>query len=482
MEKQTLVGRKYETSLLNDALHSTESELVVIYGRRRVGKTFLVNEFFNNTFDFKFTGIYQKSTNTQLERFAVSMSEQFCTSIPIPKTWYEAFDQLKSQLKDIVHEGKKVVFIDEMPWLDTDKSNFVSAFESFWNGWAAAEGDILLIACGSATSWITDTLLGDQGGLFNRAAIRIFIQPFSLAETEEYLQSKGIDWARYDIAECYMIMGGIPFYLKQLNPRWSYTQNIDNIFFREKGLLWDEFEHLYRTLFKQADNHILVVEALAKKKMGLTRKEIIEATHLPDNGKLGKILHNLESNGFVRPYCYFGNKKQDTIYQLSDFYTMFYFTYIKDYYGKDPHFWTNSLDNPSRQAWARYTFEQLCKSHINQIRQSLGISAVLCDISSWFSKGDRAKGKKGAQIDLLIDRRDRVISICEIKYSINEYSIDSDYEAILRNKLDVFRQETNTRKSLQLVMITTYGVKQGKYSNRIQGQVVLDNLFSGSTI
>lgn len=477
MNKQRLIGRKYEASLLSDALLSDESELVVVYGRRRVGKTFLVNEFFNNTFDFKYTGIFQQSTSMQLERFAVSLEDQFGTSLRTPANWYEAFDQLKTQLKEVSHEGKKVVFIDEMPWLDTEKSNFVSALESFWNGWAAAEGDILLIACGSATSWITDTLLGDQGGLFNRAALRIYIKPFSLAETEEYLVSKGIVWSRYDIAECYMIMGGIPFYLKQLNPRWSYTQNIDNIFFREKGLLWDEFDHLYRTLFKQPDNYITIVEALAKKRMGLTRKEIIEATHLPDNGKLGKMLRNLESNEFIRPYNYFGNKKQDTIYQLSDFYTMFYFTYIKEFYGRDSHFWTNSLDNPSRQAWAGYTFEQLCKSHIEQIRSSIGVGAVLCNISSWFCKGDRNTERKGAQIDLLIDRRDRVISICEMKYSINEFTIDADYEASLRNKMEVFRQETKTNKSLQLVMITTYGVKQGKYSNRVQVQVVLDDLF-----
>lgn len=274
-----------------------------------------------------------------------------------------------------------------------------------------------------------------------------------------------------------MIMGGIPFYLKQLNARWSYTQNIDNIFFRDKGLLWDEFDHLYRTLFKQPDNYITIVEALAKKRMGLTRKEIIEATHLPDNGKLGKMLRNLESNEFVRPYNYYGNKKQDTIYQLSDFYTMFYFTYIKEYYGRDPHFWTNSLDNPSRKAWAGYTFEQLCKNHIDQIRRSIGIGAVLSNVSSWFCKGDRSTERKGTQIDLLIDRRDRVISICEMKYSINEYTIDADYDANLRNKMEIFRQESKTNKSLQLVMITTFGVKQGKYSNRVQAQVVLDDLF-----
>lgn len=482
--EQHIIGREYEFELLQNAVESHESELIIIYGRRRVGKTYLVNEFFHNTYSFKLTGVYKKDTRTQLERFAAAMEDYSAESTKVPSDWYCAFDQLKAYLRRLPSSERKVVFIDEMPWLDTPSSDFVPAFEAFWNGWAAAEHDILLIACGSATSWMTDKLLGDQGGLFNRSGARMFIRPFTLHETEEYLLSRGFDWSRYDIAECYMIMGGIPFYLKQLNPRWTYTQNIDNIFFREKGLLWDEFDHLYKTLFTQPENYMLVVETLARKRMGLTRKEIVAATRLHDNGQLTTILHNLEANELVRPYAYFGNKKRDTVYQLCDFYSMFYFSYVRDYYGRDPHFWTNSIDHPSRRAWAGYTFELLCLAHIAQIRRAIGISAVLCDVSTWFSKksaDSAASGaqRRGAQIDLLIDRRDRVINVCEMKFSINPFTIDADYDAALRNKLETFREEAGTRKSLQLTMVTTYGVKRGKYSNRVQSEVVLDDLFGG---
>lgn len=475
--EQKIIGREYEFGLLEQVLHSSESELVVVYGRRRVGKTFLVNQFFDNRFAFKLTGVYDKPESIQLERFAMQM-EEYGFSVDVPDNWFKAFDQLKNLLKQTRCDGKKVVFIDEMPWLDSEKSDFVAAFEQFWNGWASAENDILLIACGSATSWMTDKLLANQGGLFNRCSLRIFVRPFTLRETEQYLLSKGIVWTRYDIAECYMIMGGIPFYLKQLNPQLSYAQNIDDIFFREKGLLWDEFNHLYDTLFKQPQNHIAVVEALSKKRMGLTRNEIIEATKLHDNGNLKVILENLVNNEFIRPYNYFGKERQDTIYQLTDFYSMFYFSYVKNNYGRDPHYWSNSIDDPSRRSWAGYTFEQLCLYHLEQLKRAMGIAAVQCNVSSWFHKlAEGEKRTRGAQIDLIIDRRDRIINLCEMKFSINEFSIDKDYDAVLRNKIETFREDSKTKKALQLTMITTYGVKRNMYSNRVQSEVVLDDLF-----
>ena len=290
-----LVGRQYEWDLLDEVMKSGESEMVIVYGRRRVGKTFLINRFFDNTYAFKHTGVFNKSTGTQLERFAASLEDYSGEAVAVPENWYKAFDMLKAYLRTVRSE-KKVVFIDEMPWLDTAGSDFVSALESFWNGWAAAEDNIVLVACGSATSWMTDKLLGDKGGLFNRSATRIFLRPFNLKETEEYLKSRGFELTRYDIAECYMIMGGIPFYLKQMNPRWTLARNIDMMFFKEKGLLWDEFDHLYSTLFKNADTYIAVVEALSMKRMGMTRKEIVKETGISDNGNLGKVLKNLVDN------------------------------------------------------------------------------------------------------------------------------------------------------------------------------------------
>lgn len=481
MEFSKIIGRREEIKEINRSYHSKEAEFVIVYGRRRVGKTFLIREFFHDTFDFQLTGIYDKPKELQLANFAAALQEHSNQVQSIPQSWFEAFGQLKTYLKGFQKEEKKVVFIDEMPWLDTRQSDFLTAFEWFWNGWGASQDDLMLIVCGSATTWITDKLLANKGGLFNRATCRIYLHPFTLNETEQYLLSRGIRWSRYDIAECYMIMGGIPFYLKQLTPDLTYTHNIDNLFFRNKAKLWDEFPHLYQTLFSNAETYIQIVEALAAKQMGLTRSELVENTRLPDNGKLTKMLNDLANCDFVRPYNYYGNKKKDTTYQLSDYYTLFYLRFLKDHYGNDEHFWTNTLDNPSRRAWAGYAFEQVCKDHIRQIKKRIGIGAVLSEQSSWYSRENRDTTNhnkhRGAQIDMLIDRRDRVINVCEMKFTLSEFLIDKDYDMCLRNKLETFRRESKTKKALHLTFVTTYGVKRNMYSGLVQSEVILDDLF-----
>lgn len=466
-----IIGRKEEIRRLKHFANSDRSDFIVVYGRRRVGKTYLIREFFENTFDFQVTGIYNGSKEMQLANFGLSLQKYFGIS-NIPKTWLDAFSLLQSGLEKIKDGEKKVVFIDEMPWMDSQKSDFLRAFEVFWNGYAAWENNILLIVCGSATTWLTDNILNNVGGLYNRATGRIFLQPFSLSETEEYLKEQGYVWTRYDIIQLYMVMGGIPFYLSQLQRELTLAQNIDEIFFKTRGKLWNEFNNLYITLFKNADSHIKVVEALSKKNMGLSKKEISKETGLPANGLLTQILENLSNSGFIRPYNYFGNRKKSTTYQLADYYTLFYFRFLKDRHGVDEKFWQNTLDNPSKRAWCGYSFEQVCKDHIEKIKNKLGISGVLTERSSWFSKGDR-----GAQIDLVIDRRDRIINLCEIKYSESEFEIDKDYDMKLRNKIETFRNETKTRKALHLVFITTYGLKRGMYSSIAQAEVKAEDLF-----
>ena len=274
-----------------------------------------------------------------------------------------------------------------------------------------------------------------------------------------------------------MIMGGIPYYLNLLTSKIPFSENIDRMFFKDKGDLWDEFPHLYNTLFSSSENHIKVVEALSQKRMGLTREEIIAQTGLPGNGVLTKILQNLVNSGFVRVSHLFGRKKKDNLYQLSDQYTLFYFKYIRENYGKDEHFWSHSLDQPSRRVWAGLAFEQLCKDHIPQIKHKLGISGVLTEESIWFSRENEDLGITGAQIDLVIERRDHCINLCEMKFTLDDFVIDKDYDSVLRGKISAFQSMTKTRKAIQLTMITTYGVKRNIYSGLVQSQVTLDDLF-----
>ena len=481
MSISKIIGRKQEISRLDSCMETPKAQLIIVYGRRRVGKTYLINEYYNNKFTFKMTGAYKKPKSFQLESFAYELHKKAGTEKDTPSDWREAFSLLRDYLESLPKKEKKVVFFDEMPWIDTLRSDFLPVFEWFWNDWASTCENLVFIVCGSATSWMEDNFADNKGGLFNRQSCRIYLEPFTLHETELYLKSLGISWSRYEIAECYMIMGGIPYYLSLLDNTVSYTQNIDEMFFKKRGVLWDEFEHLYNTLFSNSDSYIKIVEALSKKRMGLTRNEIIQITKLPGNGAMSKMLQDLENSGFIRIMNYYGRKRKDAIYQLSDYYTAFYYQYIKGNYGKDEHYWSNAVDNPSRRSWSGLTFEQLCKDHISQIKKKLGISGVLTEESIWYTKGDENLGTPGAQIDLLIERRDNVINICEMKFSINEFVIDKKYDMTLRDKVESFIRTTGCKKTIQTTMITTYGVKEGKYSGTIRSQVTLDDLFDSPT-
>ncbi|MBO4653409.1 MAG: ATP-binding protein [Lachnospiraceae bacterium] len=475
---ERIVGREKEIRRLDKVMEESEAQLIIVYGRRRVGKTFLINEYYDNNFTFKFTGAYNQSRSVQLKNFTYELDRASREKHGQPGDWNEAFILLREYLEKDVTGEKQVVFFDEMPWMDTRRSGFLPAFEWFWNSWGSSRDNLVFIVCGSATSWIVDNIEKNKGGLFSRRTCRLFLEPFTLYETEEYLESRDIHWSRYDIAECYMIMGGIPYYLRLLDRELSLNENIDNMFFRKRAELWDEFDQLFDTLFSKEEQYAKLVEALSRKRKGLTRTEIINTTRIAVNGRLTKMLDNLSNAGFIRVNQMFGKKKRERLYQLSDYFTMFYFRFMKDNVGIDEHFWSNTNDNPARHAWEGITFEQVCKDHIPQIKQKLGIAGIMAETSSWAKQGTNAE--EGAQIDLLIDRRDRIINLCEIKFSTAPFEIDKEYDLVLKDKAGIFRESTGTKKTLQTTMITTYGIKKNKYSNYIGKSVVLDDLFANT--
>ena len=470
-----IIGRKEEQQILRSAAQSENSEFVAVYGRRRVGKTYLIRETFGYKFTFQHTGLAKGNTREQLFSFAISLRDAGYDDCPIPKSWLEAFSLLSTYLKNSTDE-KKIIFLDELPWMDTPRSNFISAFEHFWNGWASARKDIVLIICGSATSWIINKVINDHGGLHNRVTKQIALQPFTLKECEMFAQSKGLEMSRYQLAECYMVLGGIPYYWSLLEKGLSLSQNIDKIIFAKNGKLSNEFNQLYASLFKSPEQYIDVVTALGKKKAGMTREEIIVATDNYSSGTLSKVLDELEYCGFIRKYNGFDKKSKQAIYQLIDNYTLFYFKFIQQNENNDEHFWSASIDSAMHRAWSGLAFERLCMAHTQQIKVALGIAGVLSNIYSWRKEADETSD--GAQIDLLIDRKDQVVNLCEMKYSLSEYVIDVEYEQKLRNKKSVFIGTTNTKKAVHLTMVTTFGIKANAYSGIVQNEVTLDDLFA----
>ena len=470
-----IIGRKEEQQILHSAAQSENSEFVAVYGRRRVGKTYLIRETFGYKFTFQHTGLAKGNTKEQLFSFAISLRDAGYDDCPIPKSWLEAFSLLSTYLKNSTDE-KKIVFLDELPWMDTPRSNFISAFEHFWNGWASARKDIVLIICGSATSWIINKVINDHGGLHNRVTKQIALQPFTLKECEMFAQSKGLEMSRYQLAECYMVFGGIPYYWSLLEKGLSLAQNIDKIIFAKNGKLSNEFNQLYASLFKSPEQYIDIVTALGKKKAGMTREEIIAATDKYSNGALSKVLDELEYCGFIRKYNGFDKKSKQAIYQLIDNYTLFYFKFIQQNENNDEHFWSASIDSAMHRAWSGLAFERLCMAHTQQIKAALGIAGVLSNVYSWRKEADETSD--GAQIDLLIDRKDQVINLCEMKYSLSEYAIDAEYEQKLRNKKSAFINATNTRKAVHLTMVTTFGIKANAHSGIVQNEITLEDLFS----
>ncbi len=473
---QKLIARQAECELLEQCLTSNRSEFVIICGRRRIGKTFLVDSFFNKEYDFSFVGSHKAKTHVQLRKFAKALKEYSGEKQSVFSDWYDAFDALEEYLQKLPNDRKKIIFIDEMPWIDTLRSTFVSALEDFWNGWANRRDDIILIASGSATSWMADNLISNQGGLHNRITQRINLDPFTLEDTEEFIRNTGSSWERYDILQCYMFTGGVPYYLNLLNPKLSVSQNIDKLCFDDNGVLRHEYDELYNALFTHAESYTKVVELLYHHKAGLTKAEISKLTNI--NGKkLKTILKNLTQCDFIDEYELFGTKST-LVYRLVDFYTMFYLKFLEDKHNKDNQWWSHNIDNPGIRAWMGLAFELICMRHHLQIKKALGISGIGTSISTWKCEPDTKKDLPGAQIDMLIERSDRIIHLCEMKFSEAEYNISSDYEMRLRKRMSIFKERSKTKKTLVHTFVTTYGLGQGKHNSIVHSEVTMDDLFN----
>lgn len=470
------IARAKELAILKRIDESTQSEFVAVYGRRRVGKTLLIRHHYRNRIAFQLTALaHTSTTENQLLNFHLTLDEIEGTAKAAspPENWLYAFHRLKSYLSSLQVE-KKVIFIDELPWLDTDGSDFIQALEHFWNSWASARDDIILIVCGSAASWMINNLINNHGGLHNRVTERIHLHPFNLKEAEALLKLKNPAIDRYQVIQLYMVMGGIPFYLNSIKGNESATQNIDRLCFSQTGLLRLEFNNLYLALFKNAERHIKIVRALATKAKGLTRNELIKATKLSNGGGTTKILEALEQSGFIRKYTPFQKRKKSSIYQLIDFYTLFYLRFIEPSSPIDENNWLNAIDHPQYRTWSGYAYEQICFYHIQSIKKALGIGGVQTSIYSWRSN----QKEDNVQIDLIIDRRDRVINICEIKFSLDTYSITKEYATKLRHKLSVFRAETGTKSAVWLTFISTYGLKNFvHWGGLVQHDLTMDIFF-----
>ena len=463
-----MVGREKEIARLNQIYDSDESEFVAVYGRRRVGKTYLVREVFANRILFMHTGRANAAMKQQLAAFRASLQEQGLANCPPLGSWLEAFQELK-RLINSSDALRKVLFIDELPWIDTPKSGFLSELEGFWNQWASARKDIVLVVCGSATSWIINKVLRNRGGLHNRVTAQIPLEPFTLGECERYAVSRGMAPSRAEIVEYYMVLGGIPYYWRFLDKGLSLSQNIDALFFAPGAPLRLEFSELYSSLFRHEEPYVRIVSALGRRRVGLGREEISEETGLASNGRLTGLLEELEQCGFIRAFTEIGKKKKGAVHQLIDNFTLFHFRFAAENAHGDRHFWSEMIDSHIHSTWIGLAFERLCLEHLDQIKEALRIGGVKTNAHAW-------RGTS-SQIDLLIDRNDGIINLCEMKYHDGRYPITKDDDDSMRNKKAEFKEEAKIDKAVHVTYITPYGVKENAYARNVQSEVTLDDLF-----
>ena len=444
-----------------------------MYGRRRVGKTLLIRETCKKHIQFEFVGMYKASTREQLKLFKQTLFNFSQQKVKTPSNWLEAFQQLKDYCDTLIGNKKKVLFIDEFPWLDNNKSSFLKAFDNFWNSYVTKREDLVVVVCGSAAAYMINKIIRSKGGLHNRLTDKIRVEPFNLKETELLLKKNRVKLTHYDILNLYMAMGGIPHYLDKVNVGESATQAIDRLCFEKDGFLRDEFKNVFASLFDQVDNHEAIIRILADVRKGLPRNEIMKIGNFPSGGNLTRTLHELEESGFIEQYApYKGNN--NALYRLKDEYCSFYIKYIEKNKPSEKGVWNKLQTQASYNSWAGFTIETICLKHIEQIKEGLKIAGIYTTTGNWLEKNS----ENGAQIDLLIDRDDNVINLCEIKYYDGLFTLNKKFAFDLMNKVAVFKNSTQTKKSIFLTLITIHGITANEYSRQlIQNNLTLEHLF-----
>ena len=471
-----MIGRKKEIEQLKKLYSSSKAELVAVYGRRRVGKTFLINETFENNFFFKHSGLSlddsndNKKTEIQLKSFSKSLSLYGMDTDKEIKDWFEAFFYLTKFIMQSTDKSKKVIFIDELPWLDTKGSNFISAFEGFWNSFACARKDLLVIVCGSATSWIENNLINNTGGLYGRVTYEIKLNPFNLSETKEFIKSNGVDYSLYDITQAYMIFGGIPYYLNYIDNRYSLAQNVDNLFFKKNGLLSLEFDRLFDSVFSFSEKAKAIIRLLSTNSIGFSRAEIAEKLNLSDGGVLSKYLNSLVASNFIIKYVPFGFSKRDVHYKLIDPFCIFFIKFVLDKSEKE-NLWSEDSSSQKISSWRGYAFENVCFNHIDQIKLALGILGVSTTTSAFYNKED------GYQIDLMIVRKDNIINLCEIKFYNEEFKVTKEYFLKINRRTNLLKEKINKKYTIMNTLISTYGVFKNEYYFSFANSITLEDLY-----
>ena len=468
------VARKEELLTLKTEFSKKESSFIAIYGRRRIGKTELINHFLSQQDGvlFSVTGAYDVGLKAHLANFSNKLALVFgCTEEKFT-SWDKAFWALQNELRNsqLPEGGKISIFIDELPWLAEMKDNgFKGALSLFWNDFASKRDDIFLVVCGSATAWIIRHIIDDYGSLSNRITTQIHLDVFTLSESKIFLEQQGHKGLSHKtVVDYYMVLGGVAHYLTLLNKDLSFVQNINRLFFAKNGILRTEYNRLFRSLFKNHQVHEKIVDSLSIGWSGQSLAELGKRKGLTKGAALSNALKELEaSNLLVKRYRY-GQKKRDVLYSIRDPFIYFYNKWIKSVSQLDfisnPNYFLAVYKSQSYKSWCGFAFENIAHQHILAIKKALGIAGVITKNHYWRANNTVSKG---AQIDILLERADDVINIIECKYHNTPFTINKRYAAELENKETIFIENTGFNGSVQIVMLSSAGLKENAYSQSI---------------
>lgn len=473
--------------MLNDFFKSKRSEFLAIYGRRRVGKTFLIKNYFiqQKCIFLPITGIQNGSFLDQRTACCQQISNIFFNgiNITIPDSWLQIFEIINNAINSTSKKKIVVLFFDEFPWLATAKSRLLQALEYYWNQFWSNDKRVKLIICGSLASWIIKNIINNTGGLYNRVTYRLALQPFDLYETECFLKNNGVQLTDQQITSIYMVTGGIPLYLEQIKKGLSANQNIDRVCFSSNGLLTNEIEELFKSLFSNSDIFIKLTREIAKHRYGITKSDLSKILDISQSGRLVERLKELEDAGFIMAFLPYQHREKGMYFRVIDEYTLFYFRWIEPNLRsirrlvKPKGFWLEKAQGNAYKSWCGYAFESICYKHINLIMRKLNLKPSALPFT-WRYAPKKGDNTNGAQVDLLFDREDDAITLCEIKYTDSPFMVDKEYAQKLRKRIAIFKKKTRTKKQLFLALISANGLTKSMYlEDMVSGMVKLEDLF-----
>jgi hypothetical protein len=408
------VGRKNELRMLNDAYRSGKDELVVLYGRRRIGKSSLVKRFAEKKKAYyEFEALEGETTPGQINHFLQQLKKQIDDPILDSvrfANWEQVFTYLTEKVINRKSKVKKILFLDELPWMAAGRIRLVSLLKYYWdNHWKSKH--VMLILCGSVASFMVKKVL-HSNALYGRTTIEILLKGFSPEEAARLLSKKR---SREETLNYQLVFGGVPKYLEQINTSQSFNKNMNTLCFSPHGIMLKEVERIFYSQFREPRTYLKIINLLKNGIFSLS--EISSKTKIPSGGGLKQYLKNLERAEMIRSYIPFdrsGNSKFKK-YTLADEFLVFFFKYmgpnlrvIKESSSRRLF---ETLTQNSFDSWLGFAFERFCLKHAGLLALVMDFADDILLASPYFKKNDER-----FQIDLLYQRADRVITVCEIKH------------------------------------------------------------------